>query len=190
MSAQNTVKKQPTLFIALFPIVAMLLIVGIGFPILKLPLTIVLLLSSVMAALTAKYLGYTWSEMQAAVGDKIGQSTGAILILIGVGMMVDSSIVILEGIYRKDIYELPPDSIRELIINAVMNCSFLQSSRIQVAIYDDRLEIISLDIPVPTKWIEMARDKNWKLLVIAKRIREILEDQLDTRGGIRHAGRW
>ena len=56
--------------------------------------------------------------------------------------------------------------------------------------YDDRLEIISLDIPVPTKWIEMARDKNWKLLVIAKRIREILEDQLDTRGGIRHAGRW
>ncbi len=49
----------------------------------------------------------------------------------------------MEGIYRKDIYELPPDSIRELIINAVMNCSFLQSSHIQVAIYDDRLEITS-----------------------------------------------
>ena len=49
----------------------------------------------------------------------------------------------MEGIYRKDIYELPPDSIRELIINAVMNCSFLQSSRIQVALYDDRLEITS-----------------------------------------------
>ena len=49
----------------------------------------------------------------------------------------------IEGLYRKDIYELPPDSIRELIINAVMNCSFLQSSHIQVAIYDDRLEITS-----------------------------------------------
>lgn len=49
----------------------------------------------------------------------------------------------LEGIYRQDIYELPPDSIRELIINAVMNCSFLQNSHIQVAIYDDRLEITS-----------------------------------------------
>lgn len=48
-----------------------------------------------------------------------------------------------EGLYRKDIYELPPDSIRELIINAVMNCSFLQSSHIQVAIFDDRLEITS-----------------------------------------------
>ncbi len=49
----------------------------------------------------------------------------------------------LNGIYRQDIYELPPDSIRELIINAVMNCSFLQSSHIQVAIYDNRLEITS-----------------------------------------------
>ena len=49
----------------------------------------------------------------------------------------------LEGIYRQDIYELPPDSIRELIINAVMNCSFLQNSHIQVAVYDNRLEITS-----------------------------------------------
>ena len=49
----------------------------------------------------------------------------------------------LEGLYRKDIYELPPDSIRELIINAVMNCSFLQNSHIQVAVYDNRLEITS-----------------------------------------------
>lgn len=30
-----------------------------------------------------------------------------------------------------------------LIINAVMNCSFPQNSHIQVAIYDDRLEITS-----------------------------------------------
>ncbi len=36
----------------------------------------------------------------------------------------------IEGLYRQDIYELPPDSIREFIINAVMNCSFLQSSHI------------------------------------------------------------
>lgn len=49
----------------------------------------------------------------------------------------------IEGIYRKDIYELPPDSIRELIINAVLNCSFLQPSHVQVAIYDNRLEITS-----------------------------------------------
>ena len=49
----------------------------------------------------------------------------------------------IRGIYRQDIYEFPPDSIREIIINAVMNCSFLQASHIQVAVYDDRLEITS-----------------------------------------------
>ena len=49
----------------------------------------------------------------------------------------------LEGVYRQDIYELPPDSIRELIVNAVMNCSYIQASNIQVAIYDDRLEVTS-----------------------------------------------
>lgn len=89
-SKETREKRKPTLFIALLPIVAMLLIVGIGFPILKLPLTIVLLLSGVAAAIVAKYLGYTWEEMQTAVGNKIGQSTGALLILIGVGMMVGS----------------------------------------------------------------------------------------------------
>lgn len=49
----------------------------------------------------------------------------------------------LEGIYRKDKYELPPESIRELIVNAAVHCSFLQSSLIQVALFDDRLEITS-----------------------------------------------
>ncbi len=49
----------------------------------------------------------------------------------------------LEGIYRKDIYELSPDSIRKIIINAVMNCGYLQNLHIQVAIYDDRSEITS-----------------------------------------------
>ena len=36
-----------------------------------------------------------------------------------------------EGAYRKDIYELPADSVRELIINAVMNCNFLQASHVR-----------------------------------------------------------
>lgn len=81
-------KRQPTLFIAFLPIISMLLIVGIGFPILKLPLTIVLLFSGVTAGLIAKYLGYSWSEMLDSVSNKIGQATGAIFILIGVGFMV------------------------------------------------------------------------------------------------------
>lgn len=64
----------------------------------------------------------------------------------------------IEGIYRKDIYELPPESIRELIINAVMNCSFLQPSHIQVAVYDERLEITSPGGLLPGVTIERMKE--------------------------------
>ena len=49
----------------------------------------------------------------------------------------------LVGIYRQDIYEIPPDAIRELIINAVVHRSYLDHGTIQVAVYDNRLEITS-----------------------------------------------
>ena len=48
-----------------------------------------------------------------------------------------------EGVYRQDVYEIPPDAIRELIINAMVHRSYLDHGTIQVAIYDDRLEITS-----------------------------------------------
>ena len=47
------------------------------------------------------------------------------------------------GIYRQDVYEIPPDAIRELIINAMVHRSYLDHGTIQVAVYDNRLEIIS-----------------------------------------------
>lgn len=64
----------------------------------------------------------------------------------------------IEGLYRQDIYELPPDSIRELIINALMNCSFLKPSHIQVAIFDDRLEITSPGGLMPGVTIERMKE--------------------------------
>ena len=47
------------------------------------------------------------------------------------------------GIYRQDIYEIPPDAIRELIINAMVHRSYLDHGMVQVAVYDNRLEITS-----------------------------------------------
>lgn len=47
------------------------------------------------------------------------------------------------GVYRQDVYEIPPDAIRELIINAMVHRSYLDHGTIQVAIYDNRLEITS-----------------------------------------------
>jgi len=48
------------------------------------------------------------------------------------------------GIYRVDKYEIPPKSIREVIANAVIHRSYLEPNDIQVALYDNRLEITSL----------------------------------------------
>lgn len=44
---------------------------------------------------------------------------------------------------RQDIYELPYSSIREMIANAVCHRSYLAPEKIQVAVYDDRLEVTS-----------------------------------------------
>ena len=47
------------------------------------------------------------------------------------------------GVYRQDVYEIPPDAIRELIVNAIVHRSYIDHSSVQVAIYDNRLEITS-----------------------------------------------
>lgn len=49
----------------------------------------------------------------------------------------------LVGVYRQDVYELPMASVRELIANAVVHRSYLETGNIQVALFDDRLEVTS-----------------------------------------------
>mgnify|MGYP002229604207 CR=1 FL=1 len=48
-----------------------------------------------------------------------------------------------QGVYRQDIYELPPDSIRELIANALVHRNYLEPGSIQIALFSDRLEVTS-----------------------------------------------
>lgn len=49
----------------------------------------------------------------------------------------------IQGMYRQDIYELPVDSVREMIANSVAHRSYLEPGNIQVALFDDRLEVTS-----------------------------------------------
>lgn len=49
----------------------------------------------------------------------------------------------IDGLVRKEKYELPTAAIREMIINAQCHRNFLDNSCIQVALYDDRLEVTS-----------------------------------------------
>ncbi len=73
-------------------------------------------------------------EFYGPIQDQIEQAYQFVLRNIHLGAKI-------EGVYRKDIYEIPPASIRELIINGAVHRSYLDHGNIQVAIYDDRLEI-------------------------------------------------
>lgn len=49
----------------------------------------------------------------------------------------------INGLIRTDAYELPTEAIREAIVNATTHRNFLDRACVQVAVYDDRVEITS-----------------------------------------------
>ncbi len=49
----------------------------------------------------------------------------------------------IEGLVRKEDYELPIEAIREMIVNAHCHRNLTDNSCVQVAVYDDRLEVTS-----------------------------------------------
>ena len=75
-------------------------------------------------------------EFGGSIQEQVDAAFQYVLEKINLGMKI-------QGIYRQELYELPVDSVRELIANAVAHRSYLESGNIQVAIFDDRLEVTS-----------------------------------------------
>ncbi len=75
-------------------------------------------------------------EFGGSIQEQVDAAFQYVLEKINLGMKI-------QGIYRQDVYELPADSVRELIANAVAHRSYLEPGSIQVAIFDDRLEVTS-----------------------------------------------
>ena len=75
-------------------------------------------------------------ELKGPIYTQIEEAVDFVLRNIRLGAMID-------GLVRKERYELPPEAIREMIINAHCHRNLLDESCIQVAIYDDRLEVTS-----------------------------------------------
>ncbi len=88
-------------------------------------------------------------EVDGPVYDQIEEAYRFVLKHINLGAMID-------GIVRKDRYELPPESIREAIINSVCHRYYLDYSCVQIAIYDNRVEITSPDMLYGGLTIEQA----------------------------------
>ncbi|MCC8045029.1 MAG: putative DNA binding domain-containing protein [Clostridiales bacterium] len=76
----------------------------------------------------------TKKEYKDCIDAEIEQAYAFVLEHIDVGARI-------EGLARQDIYELPIRSIREMITNSVCHRSYLSPGKIQVAIFDDRIEV-------------------------------------------------
>ena len=75
-------------------------------------------------------------EFEGSIQEQMEAAYQYVLEKINMGMAI-------KGMYRQDVYELPTESIRELIANAVAHRSYLDPGNIQVALFDDRLEVTS-----------------------------------------------
>ena len=75
-------------------------------------------------------------EYEGSLCEQIDESYKFVLNYLGMAVEIN-------GIVHKEKYELPHKAIRELIINAVIHRNYQMSSSVQVAVYDDRVEISS-----------------------------------------------
>lgn len=75
-------------------------------------------------------------EFEGSIQDQMEAAFQYVLEKINRGMRI-------QGMYRQDVYELPVDSVREMIANSVAHRSYLEPGNIQVALFDDRLEVTS-----------------------------------------------
>ncbi|KZN97731.1 MAG: Na+/H+ antiporter NhaC [Bacillaceae bacterium] len=81
-------KKTPSLFVALIPIVSMVVILFVGLFVFEADAHIPLLLSAVVAAIVAKYLGYEWRELEKGIISSVSLSLQALIILMIIGTII------------------------------------------------------------------------------------------------------
>lgn len=83
-------KRKPTVLQALFPILSMLIILGVGITFLSLPAEPLIVLAAVVSGIQAIFLGYSYDDIMNEIATKISKVWGALLILIIVGFMIGS----------------------------------------------------------------------------------------------------
>ncbi|MFC7786121.1 Na+/H+ antiporter NhaC [Rossellomorea sp. GCM10028870] len=81
-------KRKPNFLQAVIPIIAMLLLLGIGYGVFHLKAEPLLIIAAIIAALIGKKLGVSWDEMLDGIVEKTTKAMPAILILITVGILI------------------------------------------------------------------------------------------------------
>lgn len=83
-------KQKPTFFLAILPIIAMVLLLGVGYAIYGLSPEVLMLVSAAIAGIIAIYLGYSWDDIMDSIVSKLSKTMPAIFILIIVGFLIGS----------------------------------------------------------------------------------------------------
>lgn len=82
--------KKPSLAVALIPITAMCLLLGIGYGIYKIRPQVLLITAAFITGCLGLFLRFTWQEMEKGIVDSIHKAMPAILIMLCVGILVGS----------------------------------------------------------------------------------------------------
>ena len=67
-------KKKPTFFLAVLPILAMILLLGVGYAVMGLSPEVLMLVSAAVAAVIAIALGYTWDDIMDSIVGKLSKT--------------------------------------------------------------------------------------------------------------------
>ena len=86
----NSIKKEPSFLLALTPILVMIVGLALGVGYMKLRVEPIILIAALVAGGIAWRLGYSWSELQEGVIEKISSSLPALMILWAVGLLIGS----------------------------------------------------------------------------------------------------
>ncbi|MCD8052849.1 MAG: Na+/H+ antiporter NhaC [Lachnospiraceae bacterium] len=81
-------KKTPSFFVAIFPILLLAVLIGVGFGIYRYSVEVFLLIATFITALIAMYYGTTWKEISDAISEKVGKAFMAVFIFVFVGMII------------------------------------------------------------------------------------------------------
>jgi len=87
-SAQN--RRQPSFGVALIPLVAMGLLLGIGYGVYKIRPQVLLIAAAFLTGCLGFLLRFTWKEMEKGIVDGIHKAMPAILIMLCVGVLIGS----------------------------------------------------------------------------------------------------
>ncbi|MDY5152849.1 Na+:H+ antiporter, NhaC family [Actinobaculum suis] len=83
-------KRELNVFLALLPVLALVLFIGGGYIGFDLPVEPMIISAAAVAAVVAWYLGYSWDDMMDSVSEKMAKAWPALLILLTVGILIGS----------------------------------------------------------------------------------------------------